>query len=146
MSAFTPVWHRYKVGLKTHNKDEDAHVLYTLRYSNTPHARAPFVLSPYCVLLQVAESFNTGDPFQQAPVQVPHVEEKIMSLQKPPKSIRKPVGASFAVSYSPRWNLDITRPSTLGRLIRFFGSLGLDFNVSSRILQSTSWNKKGLML
>ncbi|KAK7501450.1 hypothetical protein BaRGS_00007254, partial [Batillaria attramentaria] len=47
---------------------------------------------------KVAESFNTGDPFSQsqAPVQVPHVEEKVMSLQKPPKWIRKPVGASFA--------------------------------------------------
>lgn len=46
---------------------------------------------------KVAESFNTGDPFSpQAPVQVPHVEEKIMSLQKPPKWIRKPIGASFA--------------------------------------------------
>ncbi|KAL8602789.1 hypothetical protein ACOMHN_055172 [Nucella lapillus] len=45
---------------------------------------------------KVAESFNTGDPFSQAPVQVPHVEEKVMSLQKPPKWIRKPVGASFS--------------------------------------------------
>ncbi|PVD39523.1 hypothetical protein C0Q70_02157 [Pomacea canaliculata] len=45
---------------------------------------------------KVAESFNTGDPYSQVPVQVPHVEEKVMSLQKPPKWVRKPVGASFA--------------------------------------------------
>ncbi|KAK7113259.1 protein transport protein Sec31A-like isoform X2 [Littorina saxatilis] len=46
---------------------------------------------------KVAESFNT-DSFLQGPVpsQIPHEEEKVMPLQKPPKWIRKPVGATFA--------------------------------------------------
>ena len=46
---------------------------------------------------KVAESFGNA-PFGSAPVQVPHEQEKVLPLQKPPKWIRKPVGASFAVS------------------------------------------------
>lgn len=44
---------------------------------------------------KVAESFGNA-PFGTAPVQVPHEQEKVLPLQKPPKWIRKPVGASFA--------------------------------------------------
>ncbi|KAI8797530.1 protein transport protein Sec31A isoform X1 [Biomphalaria glabrata] len=44
---------------------------------------------------KVAESFG-GAQFGSAPVQVPHEEDKTLPLQKPPKWIRKPVGASFA--------------------------------------------------
>lgn len=73
---------------------------------------------------QVAESFNTGDPFsQQAPVQMPHSEQKVMLLQKPPKWIRKPVGASFAVS----------------QLLGFFGKcskLSAGVSISSMTIQS----------
>ncbi|GFR77988.1 transport protein Sec31A, partial [Elysia marginata] len=43
----------------------------------------------------VAESFG-GAPIGTAPVQVPYEEEKVLPLQKPPKWIRKPVGASFS--------------------------------------------------
>ncbi|ESO89042.1 hypothetical protein LOTGIDRAFT_106381 [Lottia gigantea] len=45
---------------------------------------------------KVAESFNTVEPFGQAPIPVPQEQEKVMPLQKPPKWLRKPVGASFA--------------------------------------------------
>ncbi|XP_050394528.1 protein transport protein Sec31A isoform X2 [Patella vulgata] len=45
---------------------------------------------------KVAESFNTVEPFAQAPVPVPQEQDKVMPLQKPPKWLRKPVGASFA--------------------------------------------------
>ncbi|XP_059175772.1 protein transport protein Sec31A-like isoform X2 [Physella acuta] len=44
---------------------------------------------------KVAESFG-GAQFGAAPVQLPHEEEKTLPLQKPPKWIRKPVGATFA--------------------------------------------------
>ncbi|CAG5125258.1 unnamed protein product [Candidula unifasciata] len=44
---------------------------------------------------KVADAFG-GDQFSSAPIQVPHEEEKVLPLQKPPKWIRKPVGASFA--------------------------------------------------
>lgn len=53
--------------------------------------------------LKVTESFNTGDSFSQVPVQVPQLEEKVMTLRKPPKWIRKPVGATFAVSAFPQF-------------------------------------------
>lgn len=48
--------------------------------------------------MQVADAFG-GDQFSPAPIQVPHEEEKVLPLQKPPKWIRKPVGATFAVSF-----------------------------------------------
>ncbi|RUS90571.1 hypothetical protein EGW08_001659 [Elysia chlorotica] len=44
---------------------------------------------------KVAESFG-GAPVGSAPVQVPYEQEKVLPLQKPPKWIRKPVGASFS--------------------------------------------------
>lgn len=44
---------------------------------------------------KVAESFG-GVPVGSAPVQVPYEEDKVLPLQKPPKWIRKPVGASFS--------------------------------------------------
>lgn len=47
---------------------------------------------------QVAESFSGLEPFAQAPIHVTQEEEKIVPLKKPPKWLRKPVGASFAVS------------------------------------------------
>ena len=51
------------------------------------------------VLFQVADSFGAADPFSQPQVSVPSLEQdKVMPLQKPPKWLRKPVGASFAVS------------------------------------------------
>ncbi|XP_046568756.1 protein transport protein Sec31A-like [Haliotis rubra] len=45
---------------------------------------------------KVAESFSGLEPFSQAPVHVTQEEEKVVPLQKPPKWLRKPVGASFA--------------------------------------------------
>ncbi|XP_041363036.1 protein transport protein Sec31A-like isoform X2 [Gigantopelta aegis] len=46
---------------------------------------------------KVADSFGTADPFSQPQVHVPSLEQdKVMPLQKPPKWLRKPVGASFA--------------------------------------------------
>ncbi|XP_067672888.1 protein transport protein Sec31A-like isoform X1 [Haliotis asinina] len=45
---------------------------------------------------KVAESFSGLEPFAQAPVHVTQEEEKVVPLQKPPKWLRKPVGASFA--------------------------------------------------
>ncbi|CAL1529193.1 unnamed protein product [Lymnaea stagnalis] len=73
---------------------------------------------------KVAESFG-GAQFGEAPVQVPHEEDKTLPLQKPPKWIRKPVGASFAfggklvtfVLDKPTHSQPVSRQVTISQIV-----------------------------
>ena len=60
-------------------------------------------------LLQISSSFDNMDPFGMGqtlpPLQVPQPTAQttiVPPLKKPPKWVRRPVGASFAVSAPPR--------------------------------------------
>lgn len=61
-----------------------------------------FQILNFC--LQISSSFDTMDPFGTGqvlpPLQVPHATAQdtiVPPLKKPPKWVRRPVGASFAV-------------------------------------------------
>ena len=49
----------------------------------------------FAYYFQVADSFSTSDPFNQA-VSQPE-PQMVMPLQKPPKWLQRPVGANFGV-------------------------------------------------
>lgn len=51
------------------------------------------------ICLQIGDSFGINDPFSQAGAQQQQQQQaNVMPLQKPPKWLRKPAGASFGVS------------------------------------------------
>lgn len=61
-------------------------------------------LTVYIFYIQISSSFDTMDPFGTGqvlpPLQVPHPTAQdtiVPPLKKPPKWVRRPVGASFAV-------------------------------------------------
>jgi hypothetical protein len=50
------------------------------------------------IVFQIADSFQSNDPFAQAAAsQQVQQTQNVMPLQKPPKWLRKPVGATFGV-------------------------------------------------
>jgi hypothetical protein len=54
------------------------------------------------IVFQIADSFPGLDAFAQAPPQRQQQQLSPVDLRKPPKWLRRPVGASFGVSSTPK--------------------------------------------
>lgn len=53
------------------------------------------------VFFQIADSFPGMDTYAQAPLPQQQQQSPV-DLRKPPKWLRRPVGASFGVSFTPK--------------------------------------------
>jgi hypothetical protein len=64
------------------------------------------------IVYQIADSFPGMDAFVQAPLPQQQQQQSPVDLRKPPKWLKRPVGASFGVSFTPILSLSVYRELT----------------------------------
>ena len=91
--------------------------------------------------MQIADSFPS-DPFSQAPQQQTTKPQPAMALKKPPKWLRRPVGANFGVSKDifNDMNLYIHRAINSARYIRVYCEKKITLLVATQFHENEKTN------